>query len=272
MRTSFCIYRLINCQNTGYNYQIWAIGARNELLGVILSDGGFQFPALFSLLMPTFRGRNQRFIKKCTLLWTIAGYRPQYEVSSKVSQNNKSRALHNFTSQPWSFAGGESFKYGIVENRLLRRRSSLFLAVLFRDVVFSHVPNLLPSNTIFLRFNIVSPLLFLFCDRESRQKTYIKINTCHFIGKSPSDITCIFKNCSNAFRLPAIERVVLHAVEQHDKIGKHGFQAGIKAFVDIPIKVCKLNAAFDIIEYQIRDALFILRCFLEIADYSARVF
>ena len=73
-------------------------------------------------------------------------------------------------------------------------------------------------------------------------------------------------------RLPAIERIVLHAVEDHDKIGKHGFQAGIKAFVDIPIKVCKLNAAFDIIEYQIRDALFILRCFSEIADYSARVF
>ena len=24
---------------------------------------------------------------KCTLLWTIAGYRPQCEVSSKVSQN-----------------------------------------------------------------------------------------------------------------------------------------------------------------------------------------
>ena len=88
MRTSFCIYRLINRQNTGYNHQIWAIGARSELLGVILSDGGFYTPALFSLLTPAFRGRNQRFIKKCTLLWTIAGYRPQCEVSSKVSQNN----------------------------------------------------------------------------------------------------------------------------------------------------------------------------------------
>ena len=77
MRTSFCIYRLINRQNTGYNHQIWAIGARSELLGVILSDGGFYTPALFSLLTPAFRGRNQRFIMECTLLWTIAGYRPQ---------------------------------------------------------------------------------------------------------------------------------------------------------------------------------------------------
>ena len=245
--------------------------ARNGLFCVILSDRSFHCPTFFSLLMAAFRGRNQKFIMECTLLWTIAGHRPQCEVSSKVSQNNESRALHNFTSQPWSFAGGESFKYGIVENRLLRRRSSLFLAVLFRDVVFSHVPNLLPSNTIFLRFNIGSPLLFLICDRESRQKTYIKINSCYFIGKSPSDITCIFKNCSNTLRLPAIERVVLHAVEQHDKIGKHGFQAGIKAFVDIPVKVCKLNAAFDIIEHQICDTLFILRCFSEIADYGARV-
>ena len=85
MRTSFCIFRLINRQNTGYNYQIWAICAENELLGVILSDGGFCSPALFSLLTAAFRGRNQRFIKKCTLLWTIAGYRPQCEVSSTVS-------------------------------------------------------------------------------------------------------------------------------------------------------------------------------------------
>ena len=78
MRTSFCIYRLINRQNKGYNYQIWAIGAGNELLGVILSDGGSRSPALLSLLIPIFRGRNQRFIKKCTLRWTIAGYRPTY--------------------------------------------------------------------------------------------------------------------------------------------------------------------------------------------------
>ena len=76
------------------------------------------------------------------------------------------------------------------------------------------------------------------CGRESRQKTYIKINSCYFIGKSPSDIACIFKDCSNTLRLPAIVRVVLHAVEDHDKIGKHGFQAGIEAFVDIPVKVC----------------------------------
>ena len=88
MRTSFCIYRLINRQNTGYNYQIWAVDARNGLLCVILSDDGFRSTALFSPHIPTFRGRNQRFIMECTLLWTIAGYRPQCEVSSKVSRNS----------------------------------------------------------------------------------------------------------------------------------------------------------------------------------------
>ena len=88
MRTSFCIYRQINRQNAGYNYQIWAIDARSGLFGVILPDGGFHFPALFSLIIPIFRGRNQRFIMKCTLLWTIAGYRPQCKVPSKVSQNS----------------------------------------------------------------------------------------------------------------------------------------------------------------------------------------
>ena len=88
MRTSFCIYRLINRQITGYNYQIWAIGARNELLCVISLNHTSPHPALFSLLIPTFRGRNQRFIMKCTLRWTIAGYRPQCEVSSKVSRNS----------------------------------------------------------------------------------------------------------------------------------------------------------------------------------------
>ena len=88
MRTSFCIYRLINRQNIGYNCQMWAIGARSGLLCVILSDEVFHSPALFSLLTPAFRGRNQRFIMECTLLWTIAGYRPQCEVSSKVSQNS----------------------------------------------------------------------------------------------------------------------------------------------------------------------------------------
>ena len=85
MRTSFCIYRLINRQNIGYNYQIWAIGAGSGLSGVILPDGSFRFPALFSPHITTFRGRNQRFIMECTLLWTIAWYRPQCEVSSKVS-------------------------------------------------------------------------------------------------------------------------------------------------------------------------------------------
>ena len=88
MGISFCIYRPINRQNTGYNYQIWAIDARNGLLCVILSDGSFHFPPFFSLLMAAFRGRNQRFIMECTLLWTIAGYRPQCEVSSKVSRNS----------------------------------------------------------------------------------------------------------------------------------------------------------------------------------------
>ena len=88
MRTSFCIYRLEIRHNTGYNYQIWAIDARSGLFGVILPDGGFHFPALFSLIIPIFRGRNQRFIMECTLLWTIAGYRPQCEVSSKVSRNS----------------------------------------------------------------------------------------------------------------------------------------------------------------------------------------
>ena len=88
MRISFCIYRLLNRQNIGYNYKIWAMGARNGLLSVILSDGSFHFPPFFSLLMAAFRGRNQRFIKKCTLLWTIAGYRPQCKVPSKVSQNS----------------------------------------------------------------------------------------------------------------------------------------------------------------------------------------
>ena len=88
MRTSFCIYRRINRQNKGYNYQIWAVDARSGLFGVILPDGGFHFPALFSLIIPIFRGRNQRFIMECTLRWTIAGYRPQCEVSSKVSRNS----------------------------------------------------------------------------------------------------------------------------------------------------------------------------------------
>ena len=74
----FCIYRLISCQNIDYNYPIWDISARSGLLGVmlgvILSDGGFCSPALFSPHITTFRDRNQRLIKKCTLLWTITGY------------------------------------------------------------------------------------------------------------------------------------------------------------------------------------------------------
>ena len=88
MRTSFCIYRRINRQNAGYNHQIWAVDARSGLLGVILSDEVFHSSALFSLLIPTFRDRNRRFITECTLRWTVAGYRSQCEVSSKVSQNS----------------------------------------------------------------------------------------------------------------------------------------------------------------------------------------
>nr|DAK66963.1 MAG TPA: hypothetical protein [Bacteriophage sp.] len=88
MGISFCIYRPINRQNICYNYQIWAVDARNGLLCVILSDDGFRSTALFSPHIPTFRGRNQRFIMECTLLWTIAGYRPQCKVSSKVSLNS----------------------------------------------------------------------------------------------------------------------------------------------------------------------------------------
>ena len=88
MRTSFCIYRLINRQNTCYNYQRWDIDARNGPHGVILSTVSSRSPALFSLFTAAFRGRNQRFIKKCTLLWTIAGYRPQCEVSSKVMSSS----------------------------------------------------------------------------------------------------------------------------------------------------------------------------------------
>ena len=90
MGISFCIYRLISCQNIDYNYPIWDISARRGLLGVILPNSGSRSPPLFSLHMTVFRGRNQRFIMECTLLWTIAGYRPQCEVSSKVSQNSVS--------------------------------------------------------------------------------------------------------------------------------------------------------------------------------------
>ena len=164
---------------------------------------------------------------------------------------------------------GNLFKYCVIGNRLLRQWSSLFSSVLLFYLYFSHIASLLPSNTVFIRFNIGSPLLFLICGRESRQKTYIKINSCYFIGKSPSDIACIFKDCSNTLRLPAIERVVLHAVEDHDKIGKHGFQAGIKAFVDIPVKVCKLNAALDIIEHKICDTRAYLRAGDAIGQHTA---
>ena len=101
MRTSFCIYRLMSCQNINYNYQIWATGARSGPLGVILSTVSSHSPALLSLIIPVFRGRNQRFIKKCTLRWTIAGYRPQYEVSSKVSHNNALASNSSCCTAAW---------------------------------------------------------------------------------------------------------------------------------------------------------------------------
>ena len=106
MRTSFCIYRLINRQNKGYNYQIWAVDAGSRLLGVVLSAGVFHSLALFSLLIPIFRGRNQMLIMKCILLWTIAGYRPQCEVPSKVSQNSvkcTTESGHGKSPNPYSW-------------------------------------------------------------------------------------------------------------------------------------------------------------------------
>mgnify|MGYP000827896292 CR=1 FL=1 len=106
MGISFCIYRLISCQNIDYNYPIWDISARSGLLGVILSNSGSRSPPFFSLLMAAFRGRNQRFIMECTLLWTIAGHRPQCEVSSKVSQNSVKctpESGHGKSSNPYSW-------------------------------------------------------------------------------------------------------------------------------------------------------------------------
>ena len=88
MRTSFCVCRLISRQNIGDKYQIRAIDAGNRSTGVMLSNGSSRSPPLFSLLIPIFRGRNQRFIMECTLLWTIAGHRPQCKVPAKVSQNS----------------------------------------------------------------------------------------------------------------------------------------------------------------------------------------
>ena len=94
MGISFCIYRPINRQNTGYKYQILAIDARNGLFCVILSDGSFHFPPFFSLLMAAFRGRNQRVIIECTLLWTIAGYRPQCKVPSQSIAKQRLKHAH----------------------------------------------------------------------------------------------------------------------------------------------------------------------------------
>lgn len=54
-------------------------GHRKRSFSVILSDESFHFSALFSLLMTVFLDRNQRFIMECPLLWTITGYRAQYQ-------------------------------------------------------------------------------------------------------------------------------------------------------------------------------------------------
>ena len=82
---------------------------------------------------------------------TIRSFRPKY---CKITP--ETRSLHNFASQPWSFAGGESFKYSILENRLLRQWSSLFPVVLLVCLHFGHVPSLLPSNVILIRLDIAS--------------------------------------------------------------------------------------------------------------------
>ena len=54
-------------------------GHRKRSHSVILSDESFHFSAPFSLLMTVFGDRNQRFIMECPLLWTITGYRAQYQ-------------------------------------------------------------------------------------------------------------------------------------------------------------------------------------------------
>ena len=87
---------------------------------------------------------------------TMRSFRPKYR---KITP--ETRSLHNFTSHLWSFKGGKPFKYSALGNRLLRRWSSLFGIVLFVCLYFSHVPSLLPPNTVFIRFNVTSLLLFL---------------------------------------------------------------------------------------------------------------
>ena len=57
----------------------------NDEIADFIADNGINVstsldgpqPLMNSSFYPTFRGRNQRFIMECTLLWTIAGYRPQ---------------------------------------------------------------------------------------------------------------------------------------------------------------------------------------------------
>ena len=118
MGISFCIYRLISCQNIDYNYPIWDISARSGLLGVILSDGSFHFPPFFSLLMAAFRGRNQRLIQEMhptlddsRVSSTMQGSVPKYRKTAP-----EARSLHIFASHPWSFEGGKWFKYSILSS------------------------------------------------------------------------------------------------------------------------------------------------------------
>ena len=135
MRTSFCIYRLMSCQNTVYNYQIWLVDARNVLLGVILSVGGSHSPALFRARISTFRGRNQRFIMECTLRWTIAGYRPQCEVSSKVSQNNvkcapESGHVKSPNPNSWTMKSPNPRMVDTLRNRRTKEKASILCSAI----------------------------------------------------------------------------------------------------------------------------------------------
>ena len=128
MRISFCIYRLISFQNKDYNYQIWAIGARCGLLSVILLDAGSHSLALFSLLMTAFRSRNQIFIKNCTLLWTITGYRPHHSfyrpMYKKVTLKCTHESGHVKSPNPNSWT--KKLPHLLSSLNLIRRQSESF--------------------------------------------------------------------------------------------------------------------------------------------------
>ena len=124
MRISFCIYRPISCQNTGYNYPIRAIGARNCSLDVILPDGGFHASALFSLLMTAFRGRNQRFIMEWAILEPmLPGQRGQW---GGIAEDNRRFINGMFwilrTGAPWRDLPPDYGKWGSVHQRFRRWR------------------------------------------------------------------------------------------------------------------------------------------------------